>query len=385
MSSLTTAALSDRLDRRWQVLVTVNIVVLAGHLLYKLRAPVLDLGYVHLLVDYHFGIIKRGLLGAALALAVTEVSPLLAKTVGTIAIVLAFALYLRLFRATFGFTQAHATTFVFTVGSPFFFKNFVYLLGYLDIYGCICALALLLLPARRFLYVVVAAAGALALILIHHLHALLYVPTLIGIVLIRYYARAGCSRRDAAAGAILLLGLVAATAVMQFRAIVSVDEAQFGAHLRSRMTADAPLSALAFTYVWYRPLSAEIADTWRNLADHWRYWYIGYPALALLHVPLAAFGWRIIRAIARADHRLLVVTILATVTLGYVLLLCIAFDNARFVSNWAVCMILLGHAAWMLPGANLAAPIAAGSHGAFWLGVPLSLLPRVGGIRPFSL
>ena len=72
-------------------------------------------------------------------------------------------------------------------GSPFFFKNFMHTLGHFDIYGCLFAIILLLMPARSVAYVLLAALLSIILILIHHIHLLMYVPTIAAIVLFRYY------------------------------------------------------------------------------------------------------------------------------------------------------------------------------------------------------
>ena len=65
-------------------------------------------------------------------------------------------LFARLFRRAFGFDDAHWPLFVFMAGSPFFLKNFMHTLGHFDIYGCLFAIVLLLIPARSRLYVLLA-------------------------------------------------------------------------------------------------------------------------------------------------------------------------------------------------------------------------------------
>ena len=77
--------------------------------------------------------------------------------------------------------------FVFMAGSPFFLKNFMFTLGHFDIYGCALAICLLLMPARSIDFVLLAALFSMILILIHHIHLLMYVPTIAVIVVLRYY------------------------------------------------------------------------------------------------------------------------------------------------------------------------------------------------------
>ena len=57
-------------------------------------------------------------------------------------------LFVQLFRRTFGFDEKHLPLFIFMAGSPFFLKNFMHTLGHFDIYGCLFAICLLLIPAR---------------------------------------------------------------------------------------------------------------------------------------------------------------------------------------------------------------------------------------------
>ena len=64
------------------------------------------------------------------------------------------ALFVRLFRRTFGFSREHLPLFVLMAGSPFFLKNFMYTLGHFDIYGCAVAICLLLIPAGSIGFVI---------------------------------------------------------------------------------------------------------------------------------------------------------------------------------------------------------------------------------------
>ena len=66
---------------RWRGLIAVNVIVIFGHLAYKLHDNLPGLAYAHLLVDYHFGFIKRGLVGAAMSLAFDRVPQWPAATV----------------------------------------------------------------------------------------------------------------------------------------------------------------------------------------------------------------------------------------------------------------------------------------------------------------
>ena len=47
----------------WRLMLVVNVAVLAGVFLYKIKLPPY-VPYIHLLADYHFGFAKRALIGA---------------------------------------------------------------------------------------------------------------------------------------------------------------------------------------------------------------------------------------------------------------------------------------------------------------------------------
>src|SRR6201999_1948653 len=156
------------------------------------------------------------------------------------------ALFAELFRRTFGFDQRQIPLFVFTGGSPFFFKNFMHTLGHFDIYGCALAIVLLLIPARSIVFVLCAALFSMILILIHHIHLLMYVPTIAVIVVLRYYLVQEFSPRNALIGiaAIAAIGLLFIAA--QFWGSMAVPEPEFVRYLQSRMADPSQTSLLSF-------------------------------------------------------------------------------------------------------------------------------------------
>src|ERR1700729_2159492 len=176
----------DLLTRQnpWRVMLAVNVAVMAGVLIHKITLPPY-VPYIHLLVDYHFGFVKRALIGEIVSLFTEKVPVWLVFALGGAIWVLTAFLFVKLFRRTFGFDDAHMPLFVFTAGSPFFLKNFMHTLGHFDIYGCALAICLLLMPARSLAFVISAALGSMILILIHHIHLLMYVPTIAVIVVLR--------------------------------------------------------------------------------------------------------------------------------------------------------------------------------------------------------
>ena len=61
--------------------------------------------YIHLLVDYHFGFTKRALIGAVVSLFTAKVPVWLVFALGGAVWLITLALFVKLFRRTFGFDE----------------------------------------------------------------------------------------------------------------------------------------------------------------------------------------------------------------------------------------------------------------------------------------
>ena len=112
---------------------------------------------------------------------------------------------------------------------------------------------------------------------------------------------------------------------------------------------------------------------------------LGVPVFALLialHAPLWKYFADLTRSLSRRSHRRIVVAAIVLVSLGYLIIFATVFDYSRWISNWAVCMFLILHAVRTLPGAELATPVPNDRRSAR-LGWIVSLVPRVGIVRPF--
>ena len=362
-------------------MLAVNAAVLIGVLLHKILLPPY-VPYIHLLVDYHFGFSKRALVGAVVALFTAKVPLWLVFALAGAAWLLTLGLFVQLFRSTFGFDQKHLPLFVFMAGSPFFLKNFMHTLGHFDIYGCLLAICLLLIPARSVAYVWLAAACSVVLVLIHHIHVLMYVPTIAAIVVLRYYLPHGLTVKNLIAGFAALVVSGALFIAMQFYGTVDVPMQVFTDHLQSRMADPSRTDLLAFAYIWYQPLSTEIADTWAKLPHN----LLGVPVFALLiwlHIPLWRYFAGLIGALRGETQRRVVITALVIVTAGYLLMFGIVFDYSRWVSNWAVCMFLILHAVKALPASRETPLIPSDDTKTTIFGAIVTLIPRVGIVRPF--
>jgi hypothetical protein len=368
-------------ENPWRLMLAVNVAVLVGVLLYKLtREPYVP--YIHLLVDYHFGFTKRALVGAIVSLFTAKVPVWLVFALSGAVWLITAGLFIELFRRTFGFDDAHMPLFVFMAGSPFFLKNFMHTLGHFDIYGCAFAILLLLIPARSLLFVLLAALASMILVLVHHIHLLMYVPTIAVIVLLRYYLVQGFDRKNAAVGiaAALCVGLLFLAA--QFLGTMKVPEAEFVRYLQSRMTDPSRINLLSFSYIWYQPLAKEISDTWERVPSN----ILGIPVFALLiwlHTPLWKYFITSIRALADEFHRRMVVAALVIVSAAYLVMFAMVFDYSRWISNWAVCMFLILHAVKTLPAARSVPTIPSHDPKTTVFGWIVTLIPRVGIVRPF--
>jgi hypothetical protein len=369
------------IENPWRLMLVVNAAVLIGVFLYKIRlAPYVP--YIHLLVDYHFGFTKRALIGAVVSLFFAKITVWLVFALSGTVWLITLGLFVKLFRRTFGFDDAHMPLFVFMGGSPFFLKNFMFSLGHFDIYGCALTIGLLLMPARSVMFVVTAALASIILILIHHIHLLMYVPTIAVIVVLRYYLVQGVTRQNALVGlaAIAALGILFIAA--QFYGSMAVPPDEFVHYLQGRMADPSQTKLLSFAYIWYQPLSQEIHDTWARMPSN----ILGVPVFALLiwlHMPLWRYFAGLIQALSFETHRRIVIAALALVSLGYLIIFAIVFDYSRWISNWAVCMFLILHAVKSLPGSKAVPPILADDKKTGVLGWIVTMIPRVGIIRPF--
>ena len=368
-------------ENPWRLMLAVNVAVLIGVFLYKLtREPYVP--YIHLLVDYHFGFTKRALIGALVSLFTAKVPVWLVFALSGSVWLVTAALFIVLFRRTFGFDEEHLPLFVFMAGSPFFLKNFMHTLGHFDIYGCLFAIGFLLVPARSVAFVLLAALASVILVLVHHIHLLMYVPTIAVIVLLRYYLVLGFNRQNVLVGitAALCVGLLFLAA--QFWGTMGVPEAEFVRYLQSRMADPSRTNLLSFSYIWYQPLAKEVADTRARLPSN----ILGIPVFALLiwlHTPLWKYLISLIRLLTEDMHRRIVIASLVVVSLAYLVMFAMVFDYSRWISNWAVCMFLILHAVKALPASHAVPPIPARDPKTTVLGWIVTLIPRVGIVRPF--
>ena len=368
-------------ENPWRLMLAVNVAVVIGVFLYKItREPYVP--YIHLLVDYHFGFTKRALIGAVVSLFFAKIPVWLVFALAGAVWLVTLALFAELFRRTFGFDDRHLPLFVFMAGSPFFLKNFMHTLGHFDIYGCAFALCLLLVPARSVAFVVLAAVLSMILVLIHHIHLLMYVPTIVVIVVLRYYLVQDFSRQNVLIGMASIVGIGVLFLAAQFWGTIAVPEQEFVRYLQGRMADPSRTELLSFSYIWYQPLVKEIHDTWERMPSN----LLGIPVFALLiwlHTPLWRYFAELIRSLSDEFHRRVVVAGIIAVSVAYLVMFAMVFDYSRWISNWAVCMFLILHAVKALPASQAVSPVSADDKKTSALGWIITLIPRVGIVRPF--
>jgi len=231
-------------------------------------------------------------------------------------------------------------------------------------------------------FVLLAALASMILILIHHIHLLMYVPTIAVIVVLRHYLVRGFDRQNLAIGvaAALCVGLLFFAS--QFLGTMAVPEAEFVRYLQSRMADPGRTNLLSFSYIWYQPLSKEISDTWERMPSN----LLGVPVFALLiwlHSPLWRYFADLTRSLAEELHRRIVIAAIVTVSAAYLIMFAMVFDHSRWISNWAVCMFLILHAVKALPASHAAPPISGNDRKTVIFGWIVTLIPRVGIVRPF--
>jgi hypothetical protein len=72
----------------------------------------------------------------------------------------------------------------------------------------------------------------------------------------------------------------------------------------------------------------------------------------------------------------------AAVSLAFLVMFAMVFDYSRWISNWAVCMFLILHAAKTLPAAEQAPSISATDRKTLLFGWIVTVIPRVSIVRP---
>ncbi len=361
-------------------MLAIDAAIAAIAFLYQIFFHVPLLEYSQYLTTYHFGFARRALVGSIISMFTDHVPIALVYILGIIIWLVTVALFIAAFRKAFGFTQKTFALFVFVIGSPFFFKNFMISLGYFDIYGCAWALVALLIGTGP-LYPLIIAAGCVVLILMHHLHFLLYVPTIALIVALRYGLGPNFSAGKIAYGLCLSILLAAVFVVIALFGRMPVPRDTYLAYVSARATH--PINPDT-AHLWYATLSQEMALTRMVFVKNALRFPV-YAALIAIHIPVARAIAGLIAALPGRFVRLAAVAGLAGITAAYVVIFVVIFDYSRWVSNWAVCMFLCMLALKLVSPRTAAepAPVRPDEKTNVVLGWIATVIPRVGTTIPF--
>ena len=110
-----------------------------------------------------------------------------------------------------------------------------------------------------------------------------------------------------------------------------------------------------------------------------------YAALIGLHMPVASYFKSMIGSLAAPFLRAIAILAVASISVGYLVIFTVVFDYSRWVSNWAVCMILAMHAIRLLPSTATEAdvPVRSDKSSNLVLAWIVTAIPRVGIAKPF--
>jgi hypothetical protein len=102
-----------------------------------------------------------------------------------------------------------------------------------------------------------------------------------------------------------------------------------------------------------------------------------------VHVPVWRYSVDLIAALRHDMHRRVVIAGAIAISIAYLVLFAIVFDYSRWVANWSVYLFLILHAVKALPAERDVAPIPADDRKTIAFGWIVTLIPRVGVIRPY--
>lgn len=349
----------------------------------KFSRPPSQLAYSHLLVSYEFGFMRRALIGEILSWFKTQIDPSDVFVLGTAMWLLALGLYVAVLRRLrLSSIKSWAIFLCFTLGSPLFLKNFGQTLGYFDIHGAIALMIVLLLPFG-IASAVIAFALSATLLLIHHIHALLYIPAIWVCVGFQATAARVPLSRLAIVGGAALAALVAIFGFVMFEGRLKIPVEELYASMQARATVD--LSGdlpWRWAWMWLSTLQQEIVATAVTFPKNAARFPV-YIAVVLLHWPLIAY----VSAYAKRldpTYRRAFVWGLVLVSVAYLPVFVVASDYARWVASWATCMLLCGHAARQAFGPVTPMPdFDETSRWTLACAVILALIPRLGTTFPF--
>jgi hypothetical protein len=358
----------------------VVALILSFELFYSIVFRSIDYLYFEFLANYDLGFLKRALVPHLVSLVWPKVSHAEMRFVFALVILSAVATYLAAFFRQFGKARASLPILSFVLGSPFFFKNYIYDFGRLDIFGCVGATLALLIPVN-WLYLPALCVVSSVLILVHEVQAVTYVPLIAAIGILRSH----CERKlswtvTALAAPFGLLVLFTFFWVMQF-GNARVPESVLLDHFRAR----ALDASMEHAWIWYAGIAQQAIGAW----DERFLWgqFVSLPKyfyLAFIHWPLGFYLVKLVANVEDPRTHFGVIMGLSIISLFYVVMLTISWDRARLFANWGTSLLLATHAIALLGHGTKNDTNVFQSRAAVMTAWLLALTPRVGVIVPFS-
>lgn len=327
------------LSSRQALLTIICLGSFAAILAHRWIKGVPDSEYVHRLVSYEFGFLRRALVGHLYSLAYGKIPEHVVFLEGLITILPAAVLLFLILQRSIRPSPAKASIILLIMGSPLLFKNFIGNLGKFDVMGAFVAMTAVVMPVRMAAIVALGALSCL-LILVHHLHATIYIPAIYGIVAIRLVA----AKRANALPSLLvhaacLSGVVLVFLFATFWGKPSLLRSEFMTWIASKSLRSFPELHVDMWYsTIYQELSRSLGMVWPQALR-----LPLYAAFVLIHLPL--IGVLIGSLPPRGEHllaRRLTALVLIAVAAGYVITNVITFDYARHLGNLAMCALLIG-------------------------------------------
>jgi hypothetical protein len=324
----------------YRTIAGINLVSIVVLLIYRIGCSASYSEYVHRAVNYDHGFVRRGLVGEIYSWFVTVVREPVFHLEALLTCAAALGLGGLLFQRAMRLKQPERLAFACLVfGSPLLFKNFLGNLGKFDVLGACVAMLACVLPVRisTLLLVGVLSAG---LLLIHHINATLFVPTIYGVLLLRAIASSpAVAKRVSLVAAVSLAALAVLFIALMLFANPSLRPAEFQSFLQSRSMVELPGG---IHRIWYSTLREDMDKT-RGMFLHNVLRLPIYLAIVLVHWPLIRLGLKRLKQ-QRLESPVaakVFPVVLSVVLAGYVVTFAIAYDYARFVADAAFCLVLL--------------------------------------------
>lgn len=312
-------------------------------ILHRCLTPVPASEYVHRLVTYDDGLIRRALVGEIYSWFLPAVPQWVIRVEAFAFVAIALGLFAMLFRRLLPGRGADTLLIAcFLVGSPLLFKNFIGNLGKFDSWGAIVATLAVLLPLRSRNFGIIWAL-CVGLLFAHHLHATIYIPTIYAILLVRMVnARGGFDAGDLGLLFVSIGLLVCVFVGLLVFGVPTLGAGAFLDGMRERSVRPFPDHHVN---MWYSTVGQEIAGSFAILPRHIMRLPV-YAAFVIIHLPIIAFFWRRLAPLATthaASHQAFVIG--AVVILGgFLATNIVTFDYARHLGNMALCFVLLATA-----------------------------------------